>query len=169
MRLIFLSMLLTIYSNRAEKNEDRFIYQSNKFPWYIFYDSNNGDCDFIEIGGIKYGYIDKLIKVNQKDTISKSEKGILFYKNKKLCYYSKDLKKEFLLEKVNYKDSFKDKRFKIFDTYAFLKGKSFLLTEKQNKDFYNIVKSDFEIFEGANKRKCKSFNFEDFLIKSKNN
>lgn len=160
-------MLLTICSNRAKKKEERFIYQSNKFPWYIFYDANNDDCDFIEIGGVKYGYIDKLTKLNQKDTISKSEKGMLFYKNKKMFYYNNELKQEFLLEKVNYKGSFKDKRFKIFDTYAFFKGKSLLLNEKQNKDFYNIVKSDFKVFEGTNKHGCENFNFEDFLISLK--
>ena len=164
---LFVFVFFFISTHEVKKQDTKFIYYCTKFPWYVFFDSNNVDCNYVEIGGIKYGFIDKLTKINSNDTISKSKIGILFYKNKELFYYNKVLKQEFLLKKVNYKFSFSSKRYKIFNTNAFYKSQSYLLNEKLKKDFYNIVKSDFEYFESNKMSNCVNFNFENFLINQK--
>lgn len=150
--------------NSNNVKDDKSIYYSKNFPWYVFYDStNSNDCDIIELGGIKYGFIDKLEKVNKKDTISKSKNGILFYKKKCLVYYNYELKKEFKFNKVKYKSSFKDKRSKIFDTYAFFKIKDYSLNKEKEKEIYKIVNNDFEELESNKIKNCSSFKFEVFL------
>ena len=148
--------------------ENKSLYYSNDFPWYIFYNpKGNVNCDIVEIGGVKYGFIDRLIKTNHKDTISKSKNGALFYKKENLFYYSYDLKREFKLNKVGYKFSFTSKRKKIFTTYAFLKIKGNSLSEVNKGKIYKMIEKDFEDLEKNEKIECNEFSFETFLKKLK--
>lgn len=159
--IIFFSVT-KIDSYLIEENES--IYYSNCFPWYIFYNpKNNTNCDIVEIGGVKYGFIDKLIKINDKDTISKSEKGALFYKNGVLFYYNYELKKEFKFKKVRYKSSFTSKRKKIFTSYAFMKIKEHSLNEDNKLNIYKLINIDFEDLIKKDKIECNEFRFEIFL------
>lgn len=163
MVLSLICSLIALNSNCADEN--RFIYYSNNFPWYVFYDSTNeSGCDIVEIGGIKYGFIDKLEKTTLNDTISKSKNGILFYKKNNLVYYNYELKKEFKLSKVKYKSSFKAKRAKIFDTYAFFKIKEYSLAIEKKREVYEIANKDFEELESNHFNDCSQFKFEEFLL-----
>ncbi len=145
---------------------DKSLYYSTSFPWYIFYDpTNNKNCDIIEIGGIKYGFIDKLNKVNRNDTISRSTHGVLYKKKKILLYYNYELKKEFKLNNVKYKPSFSAKRSKIFNTYAFSEVKKYALQDADRSQVYEIITDDFEAFENNKNKNCSPFDFETFLQK----
>jgi hypothetical protein len=156
--------LLLFYLNFYSKKADRHIYYAGDFPWYIFYDaSKNENCDIVEIGGIKYGFIDKLKKTNKNDTISISKHGVLFKKNKNLYYHNYNLEKNFKLKRVNYKSSFKEKRFKIFSTNTYLKIKSHSLSQESKKKIYETSNKDFEDFEKNESNLCEPFNFEILL------
>lgn len=161
--LIFYFLFNLNFSKCIKKQNDRYIYHSNEFPWYIFYDSNNTNCDIVEIGGVKYGVIDRLEKINLNDTISKSKNGILYYQNKKLIYYSYELKKKFKLKKTKYTSSFKEKRYKIFNTYAHFIIRNFNLSEEEKTKIYDKATKDFIILEKGQLDCSHSFMFEEAI------
>jgi hypothetical protein len=162
--LFIIYIFITNLSFLKNNQKRREIYYDSSFPWYVFYDSNNSKCDIVEIGGVKYGFIDRLKKVNNKDTISKSKYGILFNKNNEFIYLNFELNKEFNLKKVVYKPNHKSKRDKIFSTYSYIKIRNKDHITKENKSLaFKIASKDFEYFENNKLNSCEKFDFELYL------
>src|SRR5690606_28106881 len=98
------------------------IYIGKNFLWKVYFDADKEDA-IVEIGGVKYGYHDYLIKLdpNESDIIASSDVGQLFRMKGELYYANKDLAFELKLEKIKYTSKIDNARMKLFEIMAFQK------------------------------------------------
>ncbi len=118
------------------------IYVGKSFPWKVFYDPGKLQ-PVVEIGGIKYGYLDRLQRENE--TLAKSEIGELYTKGGDLYYKNTVLKINAKLKKIDYSSEIDNQRLKIFEINAFNEITS--LKDSLKIDGYKfdwwIVKEDY--------------------------
>lgn len=114
---IIISLLLLNMGNFNHSTKNIYYGHSLLSIWHVFYDSSRENT-IIEIGGAYYGFIDELQKTTSKgDTIAFSDNGYLVYKNNKLFYTNKNLKKTFKLNEYNQTEEKEQLRRKIFSDY----------------------------------------------------
>lgn len=89
----FLILSMVLLSSNCYKDE---IYVGKSFSWKVYFDPNKS-TPVVEIGGIKYGYLDRLQRENE--TLAKSETGKLYTKRGDLYYKNTALKIDICLRK----------------------------------------------------------------------
>ena len=92
------------------------IYVGKSFLWKVYFDPNKAN-PVIEIGGIKYGYLDYLKR--ESKTLAKSEVGQLYNKGDNLYYKNETLKINIKLKRKQYSPEIDYQRHKLFEINAF--------------------------------------------------
>lgn len=132
---------MVLFSSNCQIDE---IYFGKSFTWKVYYDPNKIH-PVVEIGGIKYGCLDSLQRVNE--TLAKSESGELYTKGDDLFYKNTALKIDVKLKKKPYSADIDYQRLKIFEINAFneiSRLKDSLKVEYQlDREFDSAVKSDY--------------------------
>ncbi len=107
---IFLFAFLGLNMQTEEPNIEK-IYVGKTFKWTVYFDANKVP-KVVEVGGIKFGYLDYLKSVDKN-------KGELYHKNGKLHYKNESLNINVKLEQKKYTSKIDNQRLKIFETNAF--------------------------------------------------
>ncbi|GEM_PF-3540467 len=111
MTKIQLFLLLLLNFNQQEQ-PIKHIYIGKSSSYVIYYD-NRKLSKVIEIGGIKFGYLDYL------DDHNNSKKGKLYNQNGKVYYKNESLNIDIKLEQKNYTSEIDRQRQKLFEINAF--------------------------------------------------
>ncbi|NDW13671.1 hypothetical protein D0T50_12330 [Bacteroides sp. 214] len=115
---ITLLLLFAIMGIKGFSNSPSEIYFGKKGLWYIYLDSRK-EVKVVEVGGIKYGFLDMLNNTERNDTIASSKVGLLLLENGNYRYINKELKIDIELKKYAYTEKMDANRYKIFSIDAF--------------------------------------------------
>jgi len=93
------------------------IYVGKSFSWKVYHDPKKVH-PIVEIGGIKYGYLDHLHRA-ENETHAKSEVGELYTKRGNIYYKNTALNIDIKLKKKCYSSEIDNQRLKVFEINAF--------------------------------------------------
>ncbi len=138
----FFFIIFTLFTMNLHAGE---IYVGKSLIWVVYFNPNKSQ-PIIEIGGVKYGHLDYLVKENE--TLARSKEGTLYKKGGDLFYRNDSLKIHLKLKKKSYSPEIDAKRYKIFKVNAF--NEISKLKDSLNVSNYQFnwqVKGDFEYFK----------------------
>ncbi len=146
MTKLFLATLIFLYTLNGDVEE---IYTGSSFGWQIYYDSKKSPS-VVEVGGIKYGYLDYL-KCEDKHLDKTHKRSKLYTKKGNLFYKNDELGINIRLKKKSYSTEIDYQRCKIFEINAFneIRRLQDSLNTKFdfNSEFDSLVKLDYQFYK----------------------